>query len=179
MRFTPIRSWHRSTRRARRIVLTAATLAAGSLSVGPMAATEHVQTSSEKPSAALASASPVSSHTAGTQLRDQYGLLPLHFESNQGQVDSRVKFVARGRGYSLFLTPTEAVLRLRGGGSRATVLRLALAGAANPAPQVVAQDQLLGRINYFIGNDPSAWRTNVPTHARVRYQALYPGIDLI
>lgn len=33
-----------------------------------------------------------------------YGKLPLSFELNQGQTDGRVKFLTRGRGYSLFLT---------------------------------------------------------------------------
>src|SRR5207247_5472713 len=41
-----------------------------------------------------------------------YGNLPLSFEANQGQSDAQVQFLARGRGYSLFLTPTEAVLTL-------------------------------------------------------------------
>jgi hypothetical protein len=39
--------------------------------------------------------------------------LPLNFEANHGQTDSQVKFLARGNGYNLFLTATEAVLRLR------------------------------------------------------------------
>ena len=33
-----------------------------------------------------------------------YGKLPLSFEINRGQTDSRVKFLSRGSGYSLFLT---------------------------------------------------------------------------
>ena len=37
------------------------------------------------------------------------GALPLRFEANQGQVDSRVRFLSRGRGHTLFLTPSEAV----------------------------------------------------------------------
>ena len=41
------------------------------------------------------------------------GRLPLSFEANQGQVDGRVKYLARGKGYTLFLTETEAVLALR------------------------------------------------------------------
>jgi len=45
-------------------------------------------------------------------VRDAYGHLPISFEENRGQTDSRVKFLARGGGYSLFLTPTEAVLKL-------------------------------------------------------------------
>src|SRR2546421_11110016 len=44
---------------------------------------------------------------------EAYGKLPLSFEANQGQTDRRGNFVSRGSGYSLFLTPTEAVLRLR------------------------------------------------------------------
>jgi hypothetical protein len=34
-----------------------------------------------------------------------FGNEPLHFEPNQGQTDSRVKFLSRGNGYTLFLTP--------------------------------------------------------------------------
>ncbi len=47
---------------------------------------------------------------------ESYGNLPLSFEANQGQTDSRVKFVSRGRGYTLFLTGNEAVLALRKAG---------------------------------------------------------------
>ena len=42
-----------------------------------------------------------------------FGQLPLSFEANQGQVDGQVKYLARGKGYTLFLTETEAVLALR------------------------------------------------------------------
>ena len=42
-----------------------------------------------------------------------YGNLPLSFEANEGQSNAQVQFLARGHGYSLFLTPTEAVLTLR------------------------------------------------------------------
>ena len=40
-------------------------------------------------------------------------------------------------------------------------------------------DELPGKANYFIGNDPGKWRTNVPTYAKVRYASVYPGIDLV
>jgi hypothetical protein len=53
-----------------------------------------------------------------------------------------------------------------------------LVGAdANPA--VMGADVLPGKVNYFIGNDPKKWRTNVPTYAKVKYQGVYPGIDLV
>src|SRR4029453_17013267 len=34
-------------------------------------------------------------------------------------------------------------------------------------------------VNYLIGRDPSRWRTEIPTYARVEYDDVYPGIDLV
>ena len=53
-----------------------------------------------------------SAHPGSTRIVESYGKLPLAFEANQGQSDLRVKFLSRGAGYSLFLTPTEVVLGL-------------------------------------------------------------------
>ena len=50
--------------------------------------------------------------TAKIRLQKNYGKLPLSFEANQGQTDKNVRFISRGQGYGLFLTPTEAVLSL-------------------------------------------------------------------
>ncbi len=103
-----------------------------------------------------------------------YGKLPLIFEANQGQSDPRVKFLARGPGYRLFLTESEAVLSLGG----KSTLRVRLEGAA-PAPRRTGLDRLPGVSNYFIGRDRSKWRTGVPHYAKVGYEAVYPGIDLV
>ena len=105
--------------------------------------------------------------------------VPLSFEANQGQMDPQVKYLARGQGYSLFLTPSAAVLGLRSAGSGKPTewVRLVLQGAA--ASAISGEDQIAGRNNYFVGNDPAEWRTNIPTFARVRYQQVYPGVDLI
>src|SRR5437870_802449 len=64
---------------------------------------------------ALALAAPLSRPDAANQARlgQAYGQLPLSFEPNQGQVDPQVNFLSRGSGYTLFLTPTEAVLSLQ------------------------------------------------------------------
>src|SRR5437867_3160351 len=126
-----------------------------------------------------------------------YGKLPLIFEANQGQTDPQVKFLSRGSGYTLFLTPTEAVLALREGASarnvvdgspaakrergqplQGTVLRMKLLDA-NLAPRVTGVEELRGRSNYFIGNDPAKWRANVPTYAKVEYREVYPGVNLV
>src|SRR2546428_11146041 len=70
-----------------------------------------------------------------TQLLKTYGKLPLGFEANQGQADSQVQFLARGGGYTLFLTSTEAVLSLQGRqASTGTKPRLAEALQASHSP---------------------------------------------
>ena len=50
---------------------------------------------------------------------------------------------------------------------------------ANPGPTLVGEDELAGKSNYFIGNDPARWHTEVPTYARLRYGQVYPGVDLV
>jgi hypothetical protein len=42
-----------------------------------------------------------------------------------------------------------------------------------------AMEELPGRSNYLFGNDPAKWRTGVPRFARIRYQSVYAGIDLV
>ncbi len=127
-----------------------------------------------------------------------YGKLPLGFEANQGQTNSRVRFLSRGSGYLLYLTPDAAVLaleserpQLSGRTSKLpqpgreiakpkppAVLRMELVGG-NAQAGMVGTDLLPGKSNYFLGNDPSQWRTNVPNYRKVAEHAVYPGIDLV
>jgi len=108
-----------------------------------------------------------------------YANLPLEFEANGGQVDSRVKFVARSRGYNLFLTAEEAVISTRrlSRGEAGRTVRIKLLGA-NTAAEVEGLDELRGKNNYFIG-DPARWRTRVPQYGKVQYRNVYRGVDLI
>ena len=87
---------------------------------------------------------------AQLQVSQTYGKLPLSFEANQGQTDSQVKYFSRGKGYTLFLTTTEAVLALP---QFPSVLHMKLIGA-NPAPQITGLEELPGKSNYLIGNNP-------------------------
>jgi hypothetical protein len=59
-----------------------------------------------------------------------------------------------------------------------SVVRMKLAGA-NRNSKVAGLEELPGKSNYFIGNDPKKWRTNVATYAKVKYSEVYPGIDLV
>jgi Beta-propeller repeat len=133
-----------------------------------------------------------------------YGKLPLRFEENIGQTAREVRYVAHGGGYELFLTPQEAVVALRPSGhldlsprhrfatlralrearrnarqaDQTTTLRLQLEGS-NPQPQIAGAELLPGKVNYFIGNDPKKWHTDVPSYQKVRYVGVYPGVDLV
>ncbi len=103
--------------------------------------------------------------------------LPLGFEWNRGQTDSAVKAYARGPEYSFFLTSDEAILSLDRHGKRAAIRWKPL--NANPLARIDAEDPLAAETNYFIGNDPAKWRRHMTPFAKVKYNAIYPGVDLI
>jgi hypothetical protein len=140
----------------------------------------------------------------GRQIRSAYAALPLAFEQNTGQTVKGVKYVARAHGYTLFLRPDEAVFsicersdlidaRRTAGGkglvrvhdkrhpdarqSRAAAVYMQLNGA-NRAARISATDELAGKANYFIGNDPRRWRRNISLYGNVNYEDIYPGIRL-
>jgi hypothetical protein len=144
---------------------------------------------------------PTSDRNASARLREKYGKLPLSFEPNQGQTDGHVKFLSRGKGYTMFLTSEGAVMELRAPGTenknpervgerspstqqhimepgRPAFLRMKLVGA-NQDARVEGREELPGKSNYFLGNDPSQWRINVPNYSRVKYKSIYPGVDLV
>src|SRR5437773_9660740 len=119
---------------------------------------------------------------AEARVSQSYGKLPLHFEANEGQTHHDVRFLARGAGYSLYLTAGEAVLVLtkpnpdakrdahstperRDTQPRGTpvVVRKSLVGAATKPP-VSGLDDLPGKANYSIGTAPAEWRRNRPPY---------------
>ena len=160
-------------------------------------------------SPSLASKPRNSASSTQERVQANFAALPLAFEQNVGQTDQQVKYVARGNGYKLFLTSSEAVFKLhkRGGDSEVrsmmmnrrigpagvrsmlrrraqekskelmTTLRMSMLGA-NPAAEPTADELQPGKMNYFIGNDPSKWHSDVPLFGQVTYRNLYPGIDL-
>lgn len=103
-----------------------------------------------------------------------HGSLPLIFEPNRGQAAPEVRFVGLSKSYSLLLTGQEAVLSRDGGPG----VRMRWIGAKKP--RSIQGAQATGGIsNYLLGSDPSKWKTGVPNFTGVRYEAVYPGIDLV
>ena len=137
-----------------------------------------------------------------------YAKLPLAFEAHRGQTRSSTQFLARGDGYSIVLHAGGIVLSLHpaepaasshgsqlpderrtlnwgaktplpaGDKPENTFLALDLVGA-NLNPAAIGEEPLPTKVNYFVGNDPKQWQTNIQTYARIRYQNVYPGIDLV
>jgi uncharacterized protein (TIGR03437 family) len=112
------------------------------------------------------------------QLAEVYGSLALSFEKNAGQADGGVFFLARSGPYAIDLIADGMVLKIPGR-SRSTSVRMALKGSRNFDALPSAEDELPGKINYLIGNDPARWRTGVPTFSKVRYRNVYRGVDLV
>jgi hypothetical protein len=141
----------------------------------------------------LANESAEEDKTARLRIQEAYGKLPLYFIQNDGQLDKRVKFYERGAGHSTFFTREGVYLLLtkqqgkQGGINRLSQLpktkttsklvKLFPIGA-NKNPRIVAEDLQQGRVNYFIGDDKSKWRTNIPAYKAVRYEDVYKNIDI-
>ena len=112
-----------------------------------------------------------------------YGNSPMSFEANQGQVDSRVNFLSRGKGYELFLTSTEAVLKLlpasgtAADASASSVLSMELV-VANQPRQLRARISSPPRATTCVAATRAVWITNVPSFAGVDYQDVYSGVNL-
>jgi hypothetical protein len=128
---------------------------------------------------------------------------PLLFEPNRGQAVREVKWLARGPGYQLFFTsdavtialPERAAAPARSASQRPESLlpRLPFPSPAE-SPISVFRMKLTGShawntadglestgstSNYYIGNDPKQWRTDIPNYARLKEKGVYDGIDLV
>ncbi|HXH51095.1 MAG TPA: SBBP repeat-containing protein, partial [Terriglobia bacterium] len=138
--------------------------------------------------AAAATEAPKHRSSAASSFR--YAALPLAFEQNRGQAPPAMKFLARGSGFSVFLTKSEAVVSLERSAARPAIRGARLKDvqkdilhlrwvAANISPRVEGLEKESGRNNYLIGNNPARWVRDVPDWSRVKYHGIYPGVDLV
>jgi hypothetical protein len=140
------------------------------------------------------------SAVVGPEVMKAYGQLPLSFEANEGQSAADVKYLSRGEGYLLSLRGQEADLtfhqapaarraainrlkpyrihRVPAAPEKFSTLRMLLDGS-NPGAEIAGLDRTATKINYFIGNDPKKWHTDVPAYSKVKYAGIYPGVDLM
>lgn len=155
--------------------------------IGADSAKKFIEKTYEKKRKALSSSKNQSS----------YARLPIRFERNQGQADPQVRYLSRGEGFTIFLTSNEAVLNLNPpnflaskpgpssikgkidqGEIETSVLRIKLVGA-NPDPKIVGVVESSGKSHYFFGKDSKNWQRNISNYHKVKYQKIYPGIDMV
>lgn len=104
-------------------------------------------------------------------LTESYRNLPLSFEA--APEGALFDFVSRNGSYALSLQNGDAFIQ---SGSSQLHLQL-IKSNHNLHGQGVGE--LSGKSNYLIGPNSRNWRTNVPRFSQVRYQEVWPGIDLI
>jgi hypothetical protein len=118
-----------------------------------------------------------SAHAADARGSSQKAIkLPLTFETNLGQVDARVQYLARGAHGDFFLTRGGLTLTAGRVPEQSTV-DMWFPGALRAVP--TPESATGGVANYFTGKNREAWVERAALYARVRYPELYPGIDLV
>jgi hypothetical protein len=128
---------------------------------------------------------PVPSRAAKARIAAEFAQLPIAFEPNVGQAAADARFVARGPGYAVQIGATTTTIGVSSTRRRhlrseraANRLHLRFLGANTSAP-VVGEDPLPGRSSYLKGRNRDAWKTDIPTYAKVRVMGVYPGVDVV
>ncbi|MBI5851267.1 MAG: hypothetical protein HZB39_09585 [Planctomycetes bacterium] len=101
--------------------------------------------------------------------------IPLAFERNLGQTDAHWTHVARAPGYAMFAARDGFTVRTSG--ENTSVLRFSPRDGRHGAP--IEESALAGVAHYLRGSDPTAWVRDVPRCARLRWDEVYPGVDLV
>ena len=138
--------------------------------------------------AAAQTATPHAAVSASTRAITAVRQQPLRFDALGSEGDGKSGFISRGSGYAMVLTPGSVVVSLadsprpsstaQATPTRTLAVRMTWPGA-NRNVHPVGTDLAAGVTNYLIGSDPSQWRRGVQSFGKVRYPALYPGIDLV
>lgn len=124
-------------------------------------------------------AGPGSTEEVSTEtVLETYGRIPLHFEPNQGQVDSPdIGFISRGSGYTMFGSPDGITLSLSSTDENTIQMLRVLLKGANPQLSISGLEQLLGVNKYLIGSNSAQWQMDIPSFEQVRYDQVWPGVE--
>jgi photosystem II stability/assembly factor-like uncharacterized protein len=109
--------------------------------------------------------------------------LPLSFEQNAGQVDEQLKFFCRNKAYNIGFTTRQTTINFTSSSKdnnaqQSATLKMKFINS-NPASNLTGVEKLETKSNYFRGNNPKDWHTNVANFASLKYENLYNGIDAI
>ncbi len=127
-----------------------------------------------RPLAMIMACAAVAGATTEQRARELFEELPLRFEPNLGQWSEQVRFVSRSPYSTVLLTDDGAVVKSAPG----RAIRIRLAGASKPRA-AEGIEELPSSSSYFLGNRPEDWKPLVPHFRRVRFEEVYPGVDVV
>lgn len=118
--------------------------------------------------------------------------IPLSFITNSGQINSKVKYYAKGSNFGFYFTEKEVVLSFTKRMSKESIkkkseqeekpigvaLKLQFVGA-NRKVKIEGHVERTGKINCFKGNNPEKWYTDLSMYEKIIYKELWNGIDLV
>jgi len=117
---------------------------------------------------------------------NSFAQLPVRFEKNMGQINSDADFLFQSQALTLSLKPNKSTISLRqakksSSDNHKTKPPTVTMSLNNANPNAIGEglDKLITKSNYFIGNDSTNWRKNIPNYAKVQFSEIYPGIDLV
>ena len=97
---------------------------------------------------------------------------PFAFVANQGQASDEVRFIGNGSGFRAQFRKDGFTVHQ----GEATA-RITFAGRARRA-EIMAADPLGATVNYLRGSDASKWLHGLPMYRTIRYQSVWPGVDV-
>jgi hypothetical protein len=99
--------------------------------------------------------------------------LPFSFVENRGQARPEIRFTGQGPGFKAWFEAKSIVFQKGGASTRMTFV-----GGAD-RPVIVPTNPMGATINYFLGNQPDQWITDLKSYRSLRYRNVWRGIDVV
>jgi PAS domain-containing protein len=129
-----------------------------------------------QPTKALNGTESNNAQTNNESIRAAMLKLPISFIENRGQVSNETKFMVKTSHVTIYFTPSEVLFALPSK-NNTSIVRMSFEGS-KPS-QLIGEEPLSGKANFFIGNNSSKWVTDIPTYASVKCGGIYLGVDLV
>jgi hypothetical protein len=100
--------------------------------------------------------------------------LPAIFIKNEGQINEQVKYY-EWISSTLFLQ--EGVFFSLYEGKNKAQVKLNFINSGKES-EILGENRLDGKVSYFIGNNDSAWKRNIPAYRALLYKNIYRNIDM-
>jgi Beta-propeller repeat len=98
--------------------------------------------------------------------------LPFTFVENRGEVEPGIRYIGTGPEFKAWFANSGVIFQQ--GSAKA---KMDFVGGS-PTSTIEAVEPTGAKANYFRGHDPARWKTDLPLFAGLRYQGVWPGIEI-